>query len=161
MIRIKETLCTGCCACLEVCPTGALSVDGGLASVDPSLCTECEACLGVCPENAIESVSNLALQPSGPQPGQAQPQVIHMTRPQPPSQLQAQTAHWASRIVPVVVGALVSLGRELPRILPPLLDILDGRRQAGADSARSSTSPSTGSSNGGGGQQRRRRRRGE
>jgi NAD-dependent dihydropyrimidine dehydrogenase PreA subunit len=165
MIRIKETLCTGCGTCLEVCPTGALSLANGLATVDQSLCAQCEACIGACPEQAIESVASLALQTSETHPVQVESQVIHMTRPAPPSQPQVQPASWPSRVVPVVTGALVAIGRELPRILPPLLDILDGRRQTSSDVAQTKTSLQTNGSQGargggGGGRQRRRRRRG-
>lgn len=49
--------CTGCRACVEVCPTGALGWGEWsrevLLTADPSACTDCGECVRVCPEDAI------------------------------------------------------------------------------------------------------------
>lgn len=56
--------CTGCRACVEVCPTGALGWGEWsrevLLTADPSACTDCGECTRVCPEDAIGVVCELA-----------------------------------------------------------------------------------------------------
>ncbi len=49
-----ETKCRGCskCAVAENCPSKAVSVKNGKASVDPSVCTHCGVCIGKCPFGA-------------------------------------------------------------------------------------------------------------
>ena len=46
--------CTGCGACLEVCPHGVLELLEGKAAIrDRGLCMECGACSRNCPAGAI------------------------------------------------------------------------------------------------------------
>ncbi|MDD3930877.1 MAG: RnfABCDGE type electron transport complex subunit B [Clostridiaceae bacterium] len=45
--------CIGCRRCFKVCPSGAITMDGPLAVIDPNLCTHCNKCLEVCPTHAI------------------------------------------------------------------------------------------------------------
>jgi len=45
--------CIGCGKCTKVCPSGAISVKGTLAKINPELCTNCGECIKVCPTNAI------------------------------------------------------------------------------------------------------------
>lgn len=56
-VRTVNELCSGCLACGERCPTGALVAgkDGQLRelSFDPLLCTDCLLCERICPEGAI------------------------------------------------------------------------------------------------------------
>ena len=49
--------CTGCGACVEVCPVGAIALVDGKARVDEELCTGCGACVDACPESAIPMAS--------------------------------------------------------------------------------------------------------
>jgi uncharacterized protein (DUF362 family)/ferredoxin-like protein FixX len=46
--------CIGCKACEEVCPKGAVKVNGEVAKLDYSNCIRCFCCHEVCPENAIK-----------------------------------------------------------------------------------------------------------
>lgn len=49
---IDKELCTACGACIDECPTDAIS-EGDVYSIDPDECTDCGACADVCPVEAI------------------------------------------------------------------------------------------------------------
>ena len=57
IVQIDGDRCTGCGACAEACPTGALALRSGENTVsitfDPTLCNGCFECGGRCPEQAI------------------------------------------------------------------------------------------------------------
>ncbi len=46
--------CIGCKECEEICPKGAVKVNGEVARLDYSNCIRCFCCHEVCPENAIK-----------------------------------------------------------------------------------------------------------
>ncbi len=53
-----ENRCSGCCACLNICPTGAISMieneyGSTVPKVDMKRCIACNACIGRCPNNKI------------------------------------------------------------------------------------------------------------
>ncbi|MFH1502356.1 MAG: 4Fe-4S dicluster domain-containing protein [Candidatus Eisenbacteria bacterium] len=54
-LTIDPGTCTGCEACLPVCPYGVLSMaaDGTAMAEEPDSCTCCSACRSVCPVDAI------------------------------------------------------------------------------------------------------------
>jgi len=52
LLDINKELCTGCGACVDACPFGALQLVDDLAVVDDQ-CTACGACLDVCPVEAL------------------------------------------------------------------------------------------------------------
>lgn len=45
-------LCYGCGECVDLCPTGAISLQDGRSATDVSLCTKCCACVKFCPVGA-------------------------------------------------------------------------------------------------------------
>lgn len=59
-LRLDESLCAharqgiqGCSACLDVCPTGALSAGQSHVRIEPLLCQGCAACGSVCLSGAL------------------------------------------------------------------------------------------------------------
>ena len=68
-VWVDVTRCTGCGACVEVCPVEAIAalVDGK-ARVDEELCTGCGACVDACPEDAIQPVIQGKLVPAPERP---------------------------------------------------------------------------------------------
>ncbi len=51
---IDRDRCIGCRACVEVCPTNALTQYHNKAELTfPQQCTYCTACQDICPKNAI------------------------------------------------------------------------------------------------------------
>jgi formate hydrogenlyase subunit 6/NADH:ubiquinone oxidoreductase subunit I len=60
--------CTGCGACVEVCPTGAIALVEERARVDDESCSGCGTCVDVCPETAVQLVLQGELVPTPQQP---------------------------------------------------------------------------------------------
>jgi NAD-dependent dihydropyrimidine dehydrogenase PreA subunit len=50
---IDRDRCTGCGACVEACPDGAISIVDGVAAVDPTLCAGCGCCISECATEAL------------------------------------------------------------------------------------------------------------
>lgn len=48
--------CIGCTRCTKVCPSGAISMAGPLAHIDPEKCTNCGECTKVCATMAIRKL---------------------------------------------------------------------------------------------------------
>jgi len=51
--RVVATRCVGCRACVQMCPTGAATVEGGKAHIDRQTCIRCMCCHEACRFNAI------------------------------------------------------------------------------------------------------------
>lgn len=122
MITINVERCTGCGACVEVCPDGAIYLVEEIATVDSQLCRECEACIAACPTEAIALVTpepELVAKPVRVPDRQPEPAVIQVRAPSTPVPLRA-------RVLPVVGATLVWAGREIvPRLADLLLDTLE------------------------------------
>jgi len=55
--RLDAGQCTGCDACVHICPHDALAYRAGDGYViSPSMCSGCRMCVDVCPENAMSLV---------------------------------------------------------------------------------------------------------
>jgi Fe-S-cluster-containing hydrogenase component 2 len=156
VIVIHAENCTGCGACLEVCPTGAIFLVEGKATVDGALCRGCEACLAACPTGAItltaqeESVVEVARPPAL----RPEPAIISV-------KTQPVAVPFRSKVLPAVGAALAWAGREiLPALGEFLLDTLDrhAARPQERSAARGREALATTAK--GGGQQHRHRRRG-
>lgn len=64
MLDIDRTLCTGCGVCVDVCPTGAISLDEeDISRIDLALCNGCLVCLDACSNGAIKRVESSELTP--------------------------------------------------------------------------------------------------
>jgi len=117
-VYLDDKRCTGCATCVEICPTGAITIVDDVATIDQGRCTECEACIQACPNGAIlvvtEPVEEKAMLPRQPSPRVAPRRAVSPTVP-----LRRQ-------LVPLVGSALVFLGREVaPRLIPRLVNALD------------------------------------
>ncbi len=55
-VYLDEKKCSGCTACLKHCPTEAIRIRGGHASINPDRCIDCGECIRVCPHNAKKAV---------------------------------------------------------------------------------------------------------
>ena len=52
--EVNLDICTGCGDCVDFCPTGAVAIVNGKASVvKPDACTYCTECEALCPSGAI------------------------------------------------------------------------------------------------------------
>ena len=52
IVVIKK--CTGCKACMAVCPVGAIKMVNDMAVVDSSKCIGCASCIAACKFNAVD-----------------------------------------------------------------------------------------------------------
>jgi len=65
---VDVTRCTGCGACVQVCPVGAIALMDGKAHIDEELCTGCGICASACPEDAIQPIIHGELIPAPARP---------------------------------------------------------------------------------------------
>ncbi|MGM0376735.1 MAG: [Fe-Fe] hydrogenase large subunit C-terminal domain-containing protein [Bacteroidota bacterium] len=52
-LKVDENLCYGCTHCMNVCPTGAIRIRDGIASIRDNWCVDCGECMRACPVDAI------------------------------------------------------------------------------------------------------------
>ena len=53
---VERSECVNCGDCTRVCPTGAISIVDGRASIDEELCIDCKFCVQTCTYRAIKAV---------------------------------------------------------------------------------------------------------
>ncbi len=71
MFYVDENLCTGCGTCLDACNRDAISMNGGIATINEALCTSCGRCLDFCTAGAIISVETVFEPPEISVPAQS------------------------------------------------------------------------------------------
>jgi Fe-S-cluster-containing hydrogenase component 2 len=144
-VWVDVTRCTGCGACVEVCPVGAITLVDGKARVDEELCTGCGACVDTCPEGAIQPVvtvqGELVPAPERPAPIAYRPGPL------------TETA--SAAVVVAGTGLLMKAAGALARVAGRWLT----QRSAVTEPHAESGTPPAGD-RGGTGRQRRHRRRG-
>ncbi len=122
MASVIERLCTGCGACLSVCPMDAIELDNVTARIDPEKCTDCGACLAVCPNDAI------VLPPAKTAPVGAEHVIEIVQQPTAPMvRAQSGLVAWGRRLSPLVAAAVWEFGRD---VVSSLLDIASRRSQS-------------------------------
>ena len=52
-LKVASTACIGCTHCMSLCPTQAIRIKGGLATINKNACVDCGKCLKSCPQHAI------------------------------------------------------------------------------------------------------------
>jgi ferredoxin len=58
MSHVALDLCIECDSCAEVCPFGALMLEGGVVEVNQEVCMGCGVCVSVCGEGALSLIRN-------------------------------------------------------------------------------------------------------
>lgn len=165
MLYIDRSTCVGCAVCVDVCPTGAIRLDGDedVAVIDTAMCDECLACLNECPTGAIQQLESSELAPI--------PAVEREVLEGEVVEGEVMLARQPGRLVALASTALSFVGSWLlPRAADALVGAVERRLAQGANSASSANSlcsenrsqmRQTGRGKGGRGRQRRRRRRGK
>lgn len=52
-LQIEDERCIGCSRCMKVCPTEAIRINGGKATIQEHRCIDCGKCYEVCPAQSI------------------------------------------------------------------------------------------------------------
>ncbi|HQP32368.1 MAG TPA: 4Fe-4S binding protein [Deltaproteobacteria bacterium] len=66
--QIDTELCTGCGACVDICPMYAISIHEDKACVDADKCSGCGICEDECPMGALHVASCAVGQARGVEP---------------------------------------------------------------------------------------------
>jgi ferredoxin len=137
MMYVDVARCTGCGACLDACPVGAIQLvedeRGRHVQIDAQMCQACEACVAACPEEAIMvQLEGELVSPEETMPAKAPSRAIQPAWPVP------KAVVWAGTV-------LALAGREiLPRVADLVVDAVARREPAVyADERCASTSPET------------------
>ena len=57
-VTIEYARCRGCTTCMKSCPTEAIRVRRGKATILQERCVDCGSCIRACPHKAIKAVSD-------------------------------------------------------------------------------------------------------
>jgi NAD-dependent dihydropyrimidine dehydrogenase PreA subunit len=154
VVWIDAERCTGCGACIEACPVGAIALMDGTAHVEKETCTGCGACLEVCPEDAIHSVVEGELVQVEERPMAERRHVA----PPTPAVDRARPLVEAARpaVTAVGIGVLIRAVDALLRAVGHWL--AERPEERGMPPASQEETPAPGRANGGGRRVRRRRR---
>ena len=57
-VILEYKRCRGCTTCIKNCPTEAVRVRSGKATILNERCIDCGKCIQVCPHKAVKSVSD-------------------------------------------------------------------------------------------------------
>ncbi len=123
-VWLDKARCTGCGACVEVCPTGALILVGEKAYLDDALCRGCEACIQACPTGALRPVLEIEAIPTTSRVPDAAPLSV------PASPRAGLLATVAALGVNLAVQAAPFILQSLGRLLPRPRDTSAGRENA-------------------------------
>jgi NAD-dependent dihydropyrimidine dehydrogenase PreA subunit len=123
MMYIKQAQCMGCGACVESCPSGALSVYEGKAQIDARLCNSCGSCVDACPNGAIATaVPALAPDSTLTRPSAPLPSAAPALRPTVEKQMVQPTRRATA---PALGAALAFLGYEIaPRVASAVVETI-------------------------------------
>lgn len=57
-VKLNKEACVGCINCIKYCPTQAIRVHNGKASIKPAFCVDCGRCIRYCPHHAKIAISD-------------------------------------------------------------------------------------------------------
>ncbi|MDI7274763.1 MAG: 4Fe-4S binding protein [Anaerolineae bacterium] len=151
MIAVDLAKCTGCGACADVCPRGAVQIVAGHAEIDDARCERCAACVPACPEGALAEVAAPVAVVQERLPGPRPQAVIDVSPPRTPP------VPWRQKVLPAL-GAVASYAAR--EVLPRVLEIVASWPSRPEVGQRGEVSPGA-QRPAGSGRQHRHRRRGQ
>ena len=57
-VRLETDFCKGCTTCMRYCPTQAIRVRRGTATIISERCIDCGECIRICPHHAKSALSD-------------------------------------------------------------------------------------------------------
>ncbi|MEJ5186364.1 MAG: 4Fe-4S binding protein [Candidatus Geothermincolales bacterium] len=122
MFLVDGSNCSGCGACEDACPRGAIKIQGAVAVIDHSKCDQCGSCFESCPRGAIYQDETALATPDLRKAGidayrDRQPESAALSRiPRGDvarSATEKRLARLLAALIPVALEAVASLARNL------------------------------------------------